>query len=617
MNKSLLFLLPVLLLSFSGYSQKAPIKYGDVSLEELKMTSTYLDSTAPAVVLCDYGYFRASNANFTRTLRIKILKKEGYEWANRSFQSDFKSSLRGITTNLEDGKIVQTKLGNESIYSTRIINDYYVLRAAMPNVKVGSVIDLEFSYTGFPTEWRFQEEIPVTHSELIMENSPSITFRTNFSGYERLTYSTPTKWIARDMPAFKQEPLMSSIENYITKIKFDLVQILNISLSSSWPKVNELLLESKYFGMPGASTIYLNKISQQLSEKFKNKEDLLRAAYDTIRSKIVWNDIVQLSSADGNLASVYKMKVGNSGEVNLVLYNLLKKLDFEVIPLALSTRENGAISSFSPSLRQLNYTIVYVKIGDKEYMLDATEKYLPCTLLPLRVLNVQARLVDKYIDLWLPVTSAKKNKDVGIYNLTLGNDLSLKGTVNFIRNDYSAFDFRKKYSKYNSQDEYIEAYMKEMPGLTIKGVKIENLDSIYKPVSENLEVEIKNQFNNTDNNLYITPSFFEELKENPFKSETRKYPVDFGIPIEKTLILNLSVPDGYSAGSMPQPITLRMAENAASFLYQVESDKNIIRLTTKLSINKILFLPDEYESLKEFYNQVLKKQSEPIILKKI
>jgi hypothetical protein len=29
-----------------------------------------------------------------------------------------------------------------------------------------------------------------------------------------------------------------------------------------------------------------------------------------------------------------------------------------------------------------------------------------------------------------------------------------------------------------------------------------------------------------------------------------------------------------------------------------------------------MFLPEEYAALKEFYNQVIKKQSEPIILKK-
>jgi hypothetical protein len=612
MRKNLFLLILFFTLFTYTYSQKAPIKFGVVSMDELQMTSTYIDTTAPAVVLCDYGFFRASDLTFTRTVRIKILKKEGYNWANKSFQSDFKSSLRGMTTNLEDGKIVQEKLHNDAIYSTRLVDDFYVLSPAMPNVKVGSVIDLEFTFRGFPTEWRFQEEIPVAYSELNMEERPGLTFRTNFFGYEKLTYSTSTRWIARDMPAFKTEPYMSSIENFITKMKLDLA-----NFSRTWEKIDELLILSPYFGMPTESTLFLNALSHNLSEKYKNQEDLLKTAFDTVRKSIVWNDNIRLTSEDGNLASVYKMKVGNSAEVNMILYKLLKKLDFDVKPVALSTRENGTLSQYNPSVRQLNYFIVCVKLGDRQILLDATEKYMPYYLLPLRCLNVQARLVDKTNGAWLNVTNSKKNKDLAIEELKFDNDLTLKGSIKYIRNDYSAFDFRKKYSKYNSQDEYIEEYAKNMPGLVIKDVKIDDLDSIYKPVSENLTVEIKNQVNPIDNNLYLFPSFFEELKENPFKSENRKYPIDFGIPFEKTLILNLTVPEGYAAGTLPQSVAFRMEDNAASFLFKAESENNIIRLTTKFSVNKILFLPDEYGSLKEFYNQVMKKQSEPIVLKKI
>jgi hypothetical protein len=616
MNRLIFIFILTFGISFYCYGQKDPIKFGNVSLEELQMTSSYLDSTAPAVVLCDYGYFRASSWTFTRNVRIKILKKEGYNWANMSFRSEFKSTLKGITTNLENGKIVQEKLNNESIFITRIINDYFVLRAAMPNVKVGSVIDFEFSFHGMPSEWRFQEEIPVVFSELMVEESPQITFRPNFFGYERLTYTSPNKWIARDMPAFKEEPFMSSTENYITKLKFDLVKVYFTNINSTWLKVNEILLESKVFGMPGTATSYLNDLAKQLSNSHKNREDLLKTAYDTIRERIVWNDLVQLSSTDGNLSRVFKLKVGNSADVNLILYNLLKKLDFEVAPVALSTRDNGTISLTYPSLRQLNYVIVHVKIGEKEYLLDATEKYLPFNLLPLRCLNVQGRLIDKYDDIWIPISNNKKIKDLAVFDLVLENDLSMKGNVSCMWYDYSAYNFRKNYSKFNSQDEYMESYLKDMPGMTIGDMKIENLDSIYKPVTEKLTVEIKNQVTQTDNNLYITPLYFEDLKENPFKSEVRKYPIDFGIPIDKTVMLNLTLPDGYSPVSLPQAVSFKLPDNSGVFMYEVVIMDNKIRLTTKFDINKIVFTTDEYNDLKEFYNQVIKKKSEPIILKK-
>ncbi len=616
MKRKLFSLVLLVIIVTCSYSQKAPVKFGDVSIEELQMKSCYIDTTAPAVVLCDYGRFNAATLTFTRTLRIKIFKKEGYGWANRTFQSDFKSSLRGITSNLENGKIVQEKLHNESIYSTRVINDIYILRAGMPNVKVGSVVDFEFSFKGIPFEWRFQEEIPVLHSELILDDSPLVSFRKNFFGYEKLTYSTPTKWIARDMIAFKQEPYMSSIENFITKLKFDILQIMQTQINTTWEKIDEGLAKDTYFGMPVTSTGFLNELASTLEAKYKNKEDLLKAAYDTLRKRISWNEQVNLFSAEGNPSNVYRMMVGNSADINLLLYKLLKHLNFDASPVALSTRENGTISQFFPSFKQLNYVLVVVKTGDKQYFLDATERYLPFYLLPLRCINLQARLIDKTKGTWLSITNSKKNKDLAVDELELDKDLNLKGKITYIRSDYSAFDFRKKYSKYNGQDEYRESYMKDMPGLIIKEAEIENLDSIYKPISENQIVEINNQVNRVDNDLYINPSFFEELKENPFKSDERKFPVDFGIPIEKTLILNIAVPAGYSVPQLPRPVTLRLQDNSASFMYQVESTENNIRLTTKFSINKILFMPDEYSTLKEFYNQVIKKQNEAIILKK-
>jgi hypothetical protein len=615
MNKLIISLIFIVSIT-NCYSQKAPLKFGDVSMEELQMTSTNLDTSASAVVLYDYGIFRASTLEFTRVVRVKILKKEGYNWANMSFQGDMKSYLRGVTSNLENGKMVQYKLKNESIFRTRIIESEYMLSAAMPNVKVGSVIDLEFRYDGMPWVWYFQEEIPVLHSELILEKSPVVTFRTNFSGYEKLALSTPTRWVSYDMPAFKEEPYMRGKGNYITKLNIDLLQVQMYSINSTWEKVNLLLFESSYFCMPSTSTPFLNELANRLSEKYKNKENLLIAAYDTIRESIVWNEKLSLTLADGNITNVYKMKVGNSAEVNLLLFKLLKKLDFDVTPLALSTRENGPISTFFPSLHQLNYAIIYVKLGEKEYFLDATEKYMPSYLLPQRCLNVQARLIDRWKNVWLTPSNIKKDKDLSVYNLELTEDLSLKGNMSCSRSDYSAFEFRKKYSKFNSQNEYEEEYLKTMPGLKIKELRFQNLDSVYKPVTEEQKIEIRNRISQENKNCYLVPLYFQSIRENPFKLDIRKYPIEFETPIDKTVILNLTIPEGYSVASLPQSITIKLPGNNGVFMYEPVSVGNKVSLTSKFGISGLTYSVEEYATLKEFYNQIIKKESEPIILMK-
>jgi hypothetical protein len=616
MDKAVSFFILILFFINSVNGQKAPVKFGDVSMEELQMTSCYLDSTAPAVVLCDYGFFRATTLSFTRTLRIKILKKEGYVWANRTFHTDWKSTIKGVTTNLENGKVVQTKLRNESVFETRIISDYYLIRVAMPNVKVGSVIDIEYGFPGIPSEWRFQEEIPVLYSELILEESPVVRMRKNFVGYERLAYSTPTRWIARDMHAFKVEPLMNSIENYISKMKIDVLEFSGILFNTTWERVNKILKESPYFGMPATSSVYLNDLARFLSSRYNNREELLRAAYDTIRLRVNWNQKINVALSDDNISAIYKSGTGNSADINLMLFQLLKKMDFEVYPVALCTKDFGTISKYYPSIQQLNYAIVFVRIGTKEFLLDATERYMPSYMLPFRILNTDGRLVDKVKDEWVPVATKSKALDIIKYDLDISDDLIMRGNMTSTRYDYSGFDFRKKYFKFNSQSEYTEDFLKAMPGMTVREMKIENLDSIYKPLTESLVVDIANQVIRADGSLFIFPAYFEELRENPFKLETRKYPVDFGVPADKTLILNLTIPEGYSVVASPKSQVLKLTDNAAFFMYEVKTTDKSVKVTTRLGINRVLFLPDEYRALKEFYNQIIKKQSEPVVLKK-
>ncbi len=368
--------------------------------------------------------------------------------------------------------------------------------------------------------------------------------------------------------------------------------------------------------MPRTSTAFLNDLARQLSSRYTNREDLLRAAYDTIRLKINWNEKIQAGLSDGNIAAVYKAGTGNSSEINLMLFKLLKKLDFETYPVVLSTRDNGTILKYSPSLRQINYAIVYARTDNKDYLLDATERYMPSFLIPTRCLNTEGRVVDKTKDIWLPVTTNRKERNIVIYDLNIADDLILKGSMTISRYDYAAFDFRKQYFKFNSQSEYTEDFLRNRPGMTVKDMQFENLDSIYKSLTERVVVEIANQVFQGDSSLYFTPAYFEELRQNPFQLETRKYPVDFGVLSDKTMILNLSLPTGYSVASSPKSQILKLKDNSAYFMYEVAvMDKNV-KITTKFGINKAMFLPEDYSDLREFYNQVIKKQYEPIILKR-
>ncbi len=613
----------ILIFLFSFYlisnAQKAPMRFGKVEMSDMEMKVYEKDSLAPAVILCDYGYYNGQENRFTRLLRIKILKKEGYQYADWIFPTASKTNIRGITYNLEDGLIVKEKLKKQTIYKERITEDYYKMRVAMPNAKVGSVMDIEFVHYGIPFEWRFQETIPVVWSELILGSSQYIKYQKNFFGFESLHIIEDNRWIAKDMPAFKKEPFMNSISNYITKFEFDVSYIsfpgFYKSIANSWDAIAKLLYENTYFGRVITNSNYLNSVAKDIREKKLTEKEKIEAAFNAIK-KIKWNKKNRLFTSSTYLRYVFKHELGNSADINLALFQLLKKLDFNTRPVILSTRKNGMLSPVYPSLYKLNHVIVYVKTNNNTYLLDATEKYLPYDILPKKCLNWNGIVITKKSSTWFDLMATKKDKKLIYYDLDLKDDLTFVGNINCRNDEYAAYDFRKLYYSFNSNEEYIKDFVKNKSGLKIIESSYENLDSIKFPVKEKYSTKISNQVNQIGDEYYFYPLLYEQLKENPFKTEKRNYPVDFAYQKQETVIVKITIPEDFEIVEIPETIKMYLNKNSANFIYQINAQDNNIILNFKYTINKELFSSDEYADLKEFFNQIIIKHSQPIILKK-
>ncbi|MBN1119276.1 MAG: DUF3857 domain-containing protein [Bacteroidales bacterium] len=182
-SRFLILFLIFLFCNIYTIAQKLPIKFGDVSKEEIEMRFCEYDSSAPAAVLYDYGGLYVTDGRFTKIIRIKIFKKEGLHLANQVYPSNMLTQIRGKTYNLENDEIIVDKLENESIFKERIFEDNYNYRVTMPNVKVGSVIEIEYKFPGLPAIWYFQRDIPVLKSELYVPKTPNVEYRKNYYGY--------------------------------------------------------------------------------------------------------------------------------------------------------------------------------------------------------------------------------------------------------------------------------------------------------------------------------------------------------------------------------------------------------------------------------------------------
>ncbi|SHF69118.1 protein of unknown function [Flavobacterium fluvii] len=181
----------VVLLVATSFSKVNAQKFelGKVSIAELEEKVNPIDSTAAAAILFNkartFFSYDAKNGfciNTENTFRIKIYKKEGLQWANykvsyyvgyERYNDDKVEFANCYTYNMENGKVVITKLNSEGIFNTSINKYWKEAAIAMPNVKSGSVIEFKYvvkseNIIEFPS-FNFQHEIPVNYSEYITE----------------------------------------------------------------------------------------------------------------------------------------------------------------------------------------------------------------------------------------------------------------------------------------------------------------------------------------------------------------------------------------------------------------------------------------------------------------
>ena len=105
--------------------------------------------------------------------------------------------------------------------------------------------------------------------------------------------------------------------------------------------------------------------------------------------------------------------------------------------------------------------------------------------------------------------------------------------------------------------------------------------------------------------------------ENPFKQEKREYPIDFVYPHQDKYMINISIPDGYVVESLPNSIAISMEDNIGTFKYNIANGAaNQIQIAVTMDINFASVSQDYYATLKDFYQKVIEKQNEKIVLKK-
>ena len=664
----------LLLSSVINAQKKKKHKFGKLNPGEIEMKYYEQDSAASAVILFDkgYSYFEYDNNKkdfrivFKRDTRIKILKKDAYSYADFEIPlyigshgaEELVTSLKGRTFNLENGKTVSTKVNKSNIFYDNKSKHLRIAKVSFPDVKEGSVIDIEYTiFSDFMFNlrgWQFQYKIPVIYSEYSVLIPEYFKYNKNQKGYDNVvlneknenrdetfsvnyrtgpgqggrietgtieysSHSSLSTWTASNIPAFVEEPYITTAENYMTALEFELMKIAYpqqpiIYYTVSWNDVNKKLSESRYFGQQLKPTNKIKLKAEEICSGAETKLAEIQAIYSYITKNIKWNEY-NSKYINNKLNTVLDEKTGNSADINMLLINMLKSQKIAVNPVVLSTRSNGMIFPAHPTLSSFNYVIAQVTIAGKKYLIDATDKNLPLGMLPKRCLNGTGRIVGTPNFDEIKIVPAQKYKESLIYTLKINPDENLSGTVNKTYNGYAASEKRDDIRK-TGEKEYITKFIENSDDSEITEVSYTNLNEISKPVKENYKITTSADVTFAGNMIYLTPLLNERIKENPFKLDERKYPVDYAYPYIEKNIFQYTIPEGYVPIEKPENIAFSLPGRTAQFQYQVSAVGNVIQIISIFRINNPVFQYDSYKALKKFYDLVIKKQNEKIVFKK-
>jgi len=630
-------------------------EFGKYTGEEFLMKQYDKDPTAEAVVIYDIGssFFTLTDDGyqliFERKTKIKIFNKAGLKYAQIEIpyyikDRDFEKivDLEGNTYNYENGTIRATPLNEKNTFNEKVSENWMVRKIAMPDVKEGSIIEISYKiYTPYFfnfRSWEFQNKIPVIYSEYVTKMIPFYEYTymlqgaTKFDSYRKyeekgnsqnfktITYNNMIyEFIMKDVPAFKDESFITSSEDYILKLDFQLAAYHSPyggdqQIMTTWPKLIEELLDNESLGKYLKSC---QKKSKEITDTMKlaGKTNLEKAAYidKYLKSNFNWNEINSKFSTK-SIKELLKTKTGNSSDINLFYTALLNSAGIEAYPVLISTRDHGKIKLNYPFQHFFNYAIVGAKIDDQTVILDATEPMSSFRQIPSQCLNDKGLFLksDKEKFSWLDIKSSI-NSDIS-YHIDLNPKVekdSVYCSFQIASTGYDAVNLRKKYLK-NPKEMKTELSINNMT-LT-DSIKMDKLNEIDKP----LESKFKSicSIDKVEDKILIAPFCSFIMTENPFKKGARTYPVDMVYKKSRTFSTVIHIPEGYRLFSALEKINTDNEE--VRIQYQVEKpDSKTIKISGVYEFKKDVYGAFSFFDLKGYFNTIIDKFNEKVVLIKI
>ena len=669
-QKLLTSLLLMVMSCLTAQAQDINMKFGKPTKEEMQMTTYAAEPEAEAVVLCrltDVTYtvqLSGYLVDYHEKIRIKVLKPEGARHAHmvipylknqssdavggskfslRSSSIDMGNTnsyfdnqngsmmenalgnysdesiedLKATVFNLENGKTTKSSLKKDDIVRKEIDKQHHQVEFTVPDVKVGSVIEIEYCVHSELfwqlRDWYAQCEIPVAYAKLDMEIPNYLIFNLEEHGIQRLTctcvqgtmryklesdpLAAPTTvatnhyvCVGRNLTAMPKDDFVWNTGDHCAGLTAELKQYslrgtMMLDYARTWEQIDQMLLDDNDLGKQLSDHSPLAKeLKEAKIEEIASEQERAAAVFKLVMSKVDWDGTYKMWPA--NTAETMKKGSGSNADINMLLIQALQEVGINAAPVVLRTRDQGLLPHNFPSITKLSSFVIAIipKVGSTYTYLDASSKNGYLNVLTEPLLVEKARLVMKgKKSQWVNLQKITKSQKSTIIDATLSADGKLTGTQTTRYEGLAAMKYRQE-----------------------KGIS-EFAPDATETTELNIQGEVK------DGQITVCP--YPQPVENPFKAETRKMPVEFPCLGTERVVMNITLPEGMSFVGEPRNTIITTQDKGLEGRIFTTPSEGKVQMTSQFNINKISHSEKSYPDLRQIFDMLSAFTTEKINIK--
>ena len=619
-------------------------KWDKIPEYQLRMDSFAADTLAEAVILSDFGSVSFRNdvdVVYDRHTRIKILSEAGYDWGTVSVLYRAEGGVQSVRnikgqtfTTDENGKVQKHKMDKKSVFTEDVNGAIKRVRFTLPALEPGAVIEYSYQVISegpqYMPNWQFQRSEPVLWSEFVAQIPAVYSYTQKRVGRHPLEVesvdeligrnSNEMRWAMQDVPALREEPYMTTPDDYRSAIEFQLSGYMsNVGWTNylvSWNEVaGELLSHPMFGGQMNASRAVRSQV-EAVTAAANSARERLAKIYDFVVESVVWDESDGWL-ADTDMSQILDSKSGSRMEIHLLLIAMLREAGLDAYPVLISTRSNGQPIDEYPLLSQFNSSLVAVEFPSGRILLDGTDPLQPLGLLPADALNRRGWMVRESNSSWIPIDITHSYDHSIVVEGTLDADGMLSATVQSSSQGYAAVGNRRAMNSAGSADQFVkESLLDDLEDVVVETALATHLDSLSHDFEVEAQISIPAFAQTMGDFTFFTPVMPERFDRNPLRLPVRTFPVDTSYPRSISHTFTLELPAGWSTDvdELPKFVLVRLSREGGFFRREVKVADGTLTVETTFQIKRTLFEAHEYDELRSFFEDVVAAQHEQIVL---